>query len=174
MIVPQAEPVQPVPAIVQLTAGFAVLPTVAVNVLVALTSSVAVAGESATVIAASTATAAAADLVGSAWLVAVTVTDAGDGTAAGAVYRPALVIVPQAAPVQPAPESVQLTAVLLVPPTDAVNNWARVMFTLAAAGATPIVTGVMVTVAAPDLLGSSCEVAVTVTVLGEGAEVGAV
>ena len=171
---PQAAPVQPAPEIVQLTAGFAVLPTVGVKVLVALTSSVAVAGESATVIAASTVTAAAADLLGSAWLAAVTVTDAGDGTVAGAVYRPALVIVPQAAPVQPAPESVQLTAVLLVPPTDAVNNWARVMFTLAAAGATPIVTGVIVTVAAPNLLGSSCEVAVTVTVLGLGALVGAV
>ena len=173
MIVPQAEPVQPAPATVQLTAGFAVLPTVAVNVLVALTSSVTVAGESATVIAASTVTAAAAVLVGSAWLVAVTVTAAGDGTAEGAVYRP-LEIVPQADPVQPAPESVQLTAVLLVPPTVAANGWARVTFTLAAGGATPMVTGVMVTVAAPDLLGSSCEVAVTVTVLGEGAEVGAV
>ena len=172
-MVPQAAPVQPAPAIVQLTAGFAVLPTVAVKVLVALTSSVAVAGESATVIAASTATAAAAVLVLSAWLVAVTVTDAGDGTAEGAVYRP-FAIVPQAEPVQPAPESVQLTAVLLVPPTVAVNGWARVTFTLAAVGATPIVTGVMVTVAAPDLLGSSCEVAVTVTVLGLGALVGAV
>ena len=33
---PQAAPVQPAPEIVQLTAGFAVLPTVAVNVLAAL------------------------------------------------------------------------------------------------------------------------------------------
>ena len=85
MIVPQADAVQPALAIVQVTAGFAVLPTVAVNVLVALTSRVTVAGESATVIAASTVTAAEADLLGSAWLVAVTVTDAGDGTVEGAV-----------------------------------------------------------------------------------------
>jgi hypothetical protein len=53
--------------------------------------------------------------------VAVTVTCAGLGAAAGAVNRPLDEIVPQVAPEQPAPLRLQFTAVLLVPVTVAVN-----------------------------------------------------
>jgi len=57
----------------------------------------------------------------SAELVAVTVTSAGEGAAEGAVYSPVVLIVPQAAPLHPAPCKVQVTAVFAVPVTDAFN-----------------------------------------------------
>jgi hypothetical protein len=62
-----------------------------------------------------------ADLVESATLVAVAVTVPWDGTANGAVYSPLLLIVPQAVPLQPAPDTVQSTAVFDVPVTEAAN-----------------------------------------------------
>jgi hypothetical protein len=62
-----------------------------------------------------------ADLVVSACEVAVTVTIAGLGIAAGAVYSPPLVMAPQVAPAQPAPEILQFTAVFAVPVTVALN-----------------------------------------------------
>lgn len=69
--------------------------------------------------------AAVADLVGSAWLVAITETAFGDGAAAGAVYRPATLMVPHAAPAQPWPATplctVQLTFLFAEPVTDAKN-----------------------------------------------------
>ena len=46
---------------------------------------------------------------------------AGDGAAFGAVYRPLWEIVPHDEPLQPEPESDQVTAVLVVPVTEAVN-----------------------------------------------------
>jgi hypothetical protein len=49
------------------------------------------------------------------------VTVAGDGTAAGAVYRPVEEIVPQVIPLQPVPDAVQVTAVFDVPVTEAAN-----------------------------------------------------
>jgi hypothetical protein len=64
---------------------------------------------------------AVAVLDGSAKLVAVTVTLAGEGTAGGAVKSPALLIVPQAAALHPAPCTAQDTAVFEVPATDAFN-----------------------------------------------------
>ena len=54
-------------------------------------------------------------------LVAVMVTVAGDGTAAGAVYRPVEEIVPQVVPLQPVPDAVQVTAVFDAPVTEAAN-----------------------------------------------------
>jgi hypothetical protein len=47
--------------------------------------------------------------VASASEVAVTVTKAGFGAAAGAVYNPSGVIIPQEMPLQPAPEMPQIT-----------------------------------------------------------------
>ena len=67
---------------------------------------------------AATVTVADADLVASACDVAVTVTVAGVGTVAGAVYTPAEVIEPFAAP----PVTTQVTAMLVVPETVAVNG----------------------------------------------------
>lgn len=62
-----------------------------------------------------------ADLVGSATLVAFTVTVAGEGILDGEVYRPLAEIIPHAPPVQPTPLRVQFTAVLEVPDTFAAN-----------------------------------------------------
>jgi hypothetical protein len=63
---------------------------------------------------------AVADLVASAAEVAVTRTSAGLGIVAGALYKPLLVIVPHAAPLQ-LPLKLQVTDVLLVFFTVAVN-----------------------------------------------------
>ena len=62
-----------------------------------------------------------ADLVGSATLVAITVTVAGEGTLVGGMYSPFTEIVPHPAPVQPAPLTVQVTAVFEVPLTFPTN-----------------------------------------------------
>lgn len=67
------------------------------------------------------ATVAVADLVGSAALVAVMVTVAGEGAVAGAAKSPLEEMVPQVAPLQPDPETVQVTAVFDVPVTEAIN-----------------------------------------------------
>src|SRR5262249_17831563 len=68
-----------------------------------------------------TVTAALSDSVLSAWLVAVTVTVAGDGRSFGAVYAPVVVIVPTAALRPGTPFTLQLTAVLAVLLTVALN-----------------------------------------------------
>ena len=62
------------------------------------------------------------DLVESATEVALTVTAAGEGAEAGAVYSPAPDMVPQRAPLQPGPETLQVTAVFVVPLTLAENR----------------------------------------------------
>jgi len=61
------------------------------------------------------------DFVGSAWLVAVTCTAAGEGRSAGAVYTPAEVIVPSVAFPPGTPFTPQLTAVSVVLITVAVK-----------------------------------------------------
>lgn len=66
-------------------------------------------------------TVADADLLGSDTLVALMVTVAGDGAVAGAVYSPLEEIVPQEAPLQPVPDTVQVTAVFDVPVTEVAN-----------------------------------------------------
>ena len=105
---------------------------------------------------------------------AVTVTVAGDGTVAGAVYRPALEIVPHVVPEQPAPDRVQLTDWLEVPETEAANCWVWPAVTVAVGGETATARPVIVTVALPDALPSAWEVPVTVTVAGLGTTGGAV
>jgi hypothetical protein len=114
------------------------------------------------------------DFVGSACEVAVTVTAGGLGTAVGAVYSPEVVIVPHAVPVQPVPETLQFTAVLVVPVTDALNCCFPAVETVAEAGDTEtVMTGAMITVAEADLVGSAAEVAVTETTFGFGGRAGA-
>jgi N-methylhydantoinase B/oxoprolinase/acetone carboxylase alpha subunit len=66
-------------------------------------------------------TLAEADLVGSATLVAFTVTVAGEGTLAGGTYSPLTEIVPHATSVHPAPLTVQVKAVFEVPVTFPTN-----------------------------------------------------
>jgi hypothetical protein len=116
-----------------------------------------------------------ADLVGSATEVAVTVTTAGLGTDAGAVYRPLDEIEPQVAPEQPAPLRAHVTAVFDEPVTVAANCCVFPVIISAAAGEMVTATGArIVTVADADLVGSANEVAVTVTCAGLGTTPGAV
>src|SRR5262249_55925309 len=61
------------------------------------------------------------DCVMSAWATAATVTVAGFGTAPGAVYSPVASILPIALLPGVIPFTVQLTALLLLPVTEAVN-----------------------------------------------------
>jgi len=119
-------------------------------------------------------TAAVPDLVGSATDVAVTTTSAGLGTAAGAVYKPPLVIVPQAAPLQ-LPLRLQVTEVLVAFFTVAVNCCLAPVTTETAAGETVTDTaGTIVIDAVPDFVGSETEVAVRLTIGGAGTVDGAV
>jgi len=118
--------------------------TVAVNCAVPLTCTEAVDGETEIETGGGTVamlTVAEADFVESACDVPVTTTDAGDGCAAGAVYRPVDVIVPQPDPMHPGPESVQVTAVLVVPDTLAVNCCVLLVVTVALAGLIETATG---------------------------------
>jgi hypothetical protein len=113
-------------------------------------------------------------LDGSAVLVAVIVTVDGDGTAEGAVYSPAPLTVPHAAELQPAPCSVQVTAVFDVPTTDARSCCVAPITTDVLVGVTvTTTTGTMVTLAEAVLLGSAMLLATTLTVGGEGATSGA-
>jgi hypothetical protein len=86
-----------------------------------------------------TVTVAEADFELSACEVAVIVTCVGFGTVAGAVYCPVLEIVPFVAP----PPTLQVTAVFDVPLTVAANGCVLPTATLAVAGETEIVTGVL-------------------------------
>src|SRR4051794_26833374 len=104
-------------------------------------------------------------LVLSAWLVAVTVTVCWVVMLAGAVYRPVLLMLPTFGPID------QVTAVLALPVTVAVNCWVCPAFSVAVAGATEtetVTVGVRVTVAVADLVLSAWLVAGTVTRWGEG------
>ena len=119
MIAPQAAPAQPVPEILQFTAVFVVPVTVAVNCCLAPGTTLATDGETETATGSTTVTMAEADLVVSACEVAVTLTVAGVGTEVGAVYRPARLMVPHPDPLQP--DRLQVTALLVVPVTVALN-----------------------------------------------------
>ena len=122
-MVPQDEPEQPVPAKPQVTAVFEVPVTLAVKSCVPTVGTEALVGLmlNKTAATATMATLAEADLVGSATLVAFTVTVAGEGMLAGGTYKPAAEIVPHAAPLQPEPLSLQVTAVFELPVTFAAN-----------------------------------------------------
>src|SRR6266513_3894829 len=87
-------------------------------------------------------TCAEADCVGSAWDTAVTVTMAGFGTTAGAVYRPELDIVPTVALPSVTPLTCPVTAVLLVFCTVAVNCCVPLAATVADVGAIVTITAV--------------------------------
>jgi hypothetical protein len=120
-IVPQLVPEQPAPVRLHATAVFVVLVTVAVNCCVFPVTTFAVVGEILTMTGRTIVTVADADLLVSATEIAVTVTCGGLGTAPGAAYKPFAEIAPQAAPEQPLPLNFQVTLVLEVPSTIAVN-----------------------------------------------------
>src|SRR5437763_7561352 len=114
-------------------------------------------------------TCAEADFVGSACDTAVTATVAGFGTTAGAVYRPELDIIPTVALPPLTPLTCQVTAVLLVFCTVAVNCCVPPAPTVADTG--EIVTrttavGGMVTCAEADFVCSVCVTTATVPVPG--------
>lgn len=103
------------------------------------------------------------------------VTVAGEGTVIGAVYAPAAEIIPTMALPPATPLTLQFTIVLEEPATVAVNAWVMATCTLAVAGVTDTVTGAaIVTCADADFVLSAAEVALTVTVAGDGTVVGAV
>jgi hypothetical protein len=105
----------------------------------------------------------------------VIVTVAGLGRLAGAVYRPPEVIVPQPVSEQAGPVALQVTAVLLVPETAALNCWVPLTAISELAGVTLITSGtITVTTAEADFVWSATEVAVNVTCAGLGTASGAV
>ena len=120
-MVPHVAPVQPLPAMLQDTAVFVVLITVAVNCWWPPVSSCNVAGEIVTATGGIIVTEAVADFVGSATEVAVIDICGGLGIETGAVYSPLVDIVPQAAPVQPLPVMLHDALVFVVPVMVAVN-----------------------------------------------------
>jgi hypothetical protein len=109
-------------------------------------------------------TVAAADLVMSAAEVAVTITVGGFGALEGAAYRPVESTVPQLLPEHPAPLTDHVTAVFEVPVTVTWNCWVPPTGTVAVVGDTTTVTGISVTMADAERLGSATEVAFTVAV----------
>ncbi|MGA7767407.1 MAG: hypothetical protein WCA27_14435 [Candidatus Sulfotelmatobacter sp.] len=120
-------------------------------------------------------TCAEADFVASACEVTVTVTTAGLGAIAGAVYRPAAVMFPQLEPVQPLPETLHDTDVFELPVTWSENFREAEGATLAEVGEmVTVTTGTIVTVALADLVGSATDVAVTEKNGGFGGTAGAV
>ena len=165
----------PVPAILQFTVVFAVLATEAVNCCLAPVRTRAVGGVTDTATGGITVTVAVADFAVSAADVAVTNTCAGVGTVDGAVYRPVEDTTPQAAPLQPDPLTLQVTAVFVVFRTVAWNCCCDPAFTVAESGEMLTETGkVTVTEADPDLEGSATDVALTVTWARAGRVAGAV
>jgi len=120
-------------------------------------------------------TCADADLLASACDVAVTLTTAGFGMIAGAVYKPAWVIAPQPEPLHPVPETLHDTVVFELPVTCTENCWEAEGRSFAEVGEIVIFTpGTMVTVALADLVGSTTDVAVTDKNEGFGGTAGAV
>jgi hypothetical protein len=152
--VPQEEPLQPVPLRPQVTAVFEVPVTLAVRGWTPATGTSALVGLMLinTESAARIVTLAEADFVGSATLVAFTVTVAGEGTLAGGAYSPLPEIVPHAALTQPAPLTLQATSVFEVPITFAKNCWVFPIVTEDSSGITVIVIGVELTVRVAMLL----------------------
>ena len=120
---------------------------------------------------------AVSDFVASALEVTVTDTALGEGMVVGAVYKPAPVIEPQAAPEHPGPLSDQVTPVVPVPVIAEVNCSVSPRNTVAIDGAMLTATGVdgeTRLMVALDCALSNAEVAVTSTVATCGAVEGAV
>jgi len=122
-----------------------------------------------------TVTVADPDLVGSESKVAVTATIGGLGALAGAVYSPLALMLPQADPLHPLPDRLQITTALELPLTLAVNcNWA-LGFSWAEGGDTlteAAATSVTAAEAVAD--GSATAVAFTATLGGAGRVAGPV
>jgi hypothetical protein len=120
-------------------------------------------------------TSAEADLLASACDVAVTLTTAGFGMIAGAVYKPACVTAPQLEPVHPVPEMFHDTVVFELPVTCTENCWEAEGRSFAEAGEIVILTsGTIVTAALADFVGSATDVAVIDKNEGFGGTEGAV
>jgi hypothetical protein len=171
---PHAEPVQPLPLTLQVTLLLLVPFSVARNRWLPPAGTVTVVGEIVIETGGTIVTDAMPDLVESTTDVAVTTTSAGLGTAAGAVYKPLLVIVPHAAPLQ-LPLKLHFTAVLLVFFTVAVNCcWAPVTTWTLAGETVTAIPGTIVTADVADLVGSATEVAFIETSAGLGIADGAV
>jgi hypothetical protein len=95
---------------------------------------------------------------------AFTITAAGDGTEEGAVYKPVELIVPQLDPEQPAPLTLQSTAVFVLPVTLVWNCCWPLTANVTLAGEIVTVTGGMiVTVAELVFVPLASEVAITFT-----------
>jgi hypothetical protein len=106
---------------------------------------------------------------------AVTVTVAGEGTVAGAVYNPEVEIVPAVVLPPVMPLTCQVTAMFVELATVADIIWDEETVTVAPPGLTAtVITGATVTCAEALLVVSAAETAVTVTVAGEGTAAGAV
>jgi hypothetical protein len=132
-------------------------------------------GETVTLTGGTIVTVAAATKLGSATLVAVTVTGFVLGTVAGAKYRPVEAIVPIVVLPPGMPLTAKVTDVLARPVMVTTNCAPRLVCTVVAVGLMAIVMeGRIVTLAEADLVVSARLVAVTVTGFGEGTEVGAV
>lgn len=118
-MVPQAAPVQPLPATVHVSAPFSLLLTKAEKLTVLLSNTVALRGVIDTLTArpGNSATVAVPCFELSALDVAVTVTVDGFGTLPGALYTPRDDMAPQSEPVQPVPATDHVTAVFVVPVT---------------------------------------------------------
>lgn len=121
--VPHAAPLQPLPLTLHVTPDAGL--TCALNCCVPLRATVAMDGTT-PIVMPTTLTLDFPDFVVSAAEVAVTVTVCWLGTDDGAVYSPLLLTLPHADPEQPEPETLHVTAVLLVPLTLAVNCCVKV------------------------------------------------
>ena len=182
--VPQVLPLHPAPLNVHVTPLFCPsFETVAVKLCVSPTFTVAVAGATATEIAGATVIVAAPLCVASVTDVAVNVTVAGDGTAAGGVYVIATPdaleadeSVPHVAPLHPAPVNAHVTPWFSRSfETVAAKLCVSPKFTVAVNGATATeIAGTTVIVEEKLRVPSATEVALIVTVAGEGTAAGAV
>jgi hypothetical protein len=180
LTVPQAAALHPAPSKLQVTAVFEVPTTDAFNCCVAPVITEVLAGVTVTTTTDMIATVADAVLLGSAMLVATTLTLAGEGATSGAVYTAANELdatVPQEEPLQPAPFKLHATAEFDVPVTVAVNEAVLAVGTEALVGLMlnkMAVAATRVTLAEADLVGSDTLVTVTLRVAGEGTLAGAV
>lgn len=177
-MLPQPSPEHPAPVADHVTTRLAVPLTLAANCCWAPGARFIDFGDTLTMTSVDSDTDEEADLVASATDVAFTVTSETGGTVGGAVYNPVLETVPQAAPAQPTPLTLQFTLVFADPVTVAWNCCWPPVFIEALVGEIVIPTAApeepRVTVAVADFGGFESRVAVTVAVGGFGATAGAV
>jgi|HubBroStandDraft_3_1064219.scaffolds.fasta_scaffold74890_1 hypothetical protein len=180
LTVPQAGALHPVPCTAQVTAVFEFPTTDAFNCSVAPVTTEVLAGVTVMTTTDMIVTVADAVLLGSAMLVATTLTLAGEGATRGAVYTAASALdatAPQEDPLQPGPFKLHATAVFVVPVTVAVKESVPAVGTEALVGLMLSKTAVAATMemlAEADLVGSATLVTVTLRVAGAGTPAGAV